>query len=423
MSVNAPTQTKRKRRQTVAWAEKRGPHSWRVRYRKDDGGFGTITGFTSKKAAEAKADEIEADQRRGTFLDPDAGKLTLAEWSVTWFDALDVAATTAAQYRSLVRNHILPRWGSTRLDAISGLAVHTWAKKLRADGYAVATVTTITKIMSMMLADAADERLIPANPIRPRRRGRRRHQPRTERLWATPEQALAIAAQAAALVGTWAAVLIITAAWTGARWGELAGLRRINTHLDDGIIVIDPDTGALHEVDGRLELGLPKTAESARTITLPPFLVDLLRAHLDSHDHPHVFVTAEGELLRRSNFARRAMRPATDGNHHRRRPRVRVQPIVPGLVFHGFRHSHKTWLIADGIPDVAQARRLGHKIPDKIQDIYSHVAAEVETRLIDALQRRWTTALATLSTTGGGTGNISRLALPAAPTSDQRATA
>jgi hypothetical protein len=27
-----------------------------------------------------------------------------------------------------------------------------------------------------------------------------------------------------------------------------------------------------------------------------------------------VFVTAENQLLRRSNFARRAMRPATDGN-------------------------------------------------------------------------------------------------------------
>jgi integrase len=408
----------------MAFVEKRGRNSWRVRYRKDDGGFGTITGFTSKKAAEAKAVEIEADQRRGTFLDPDAGKLSLAEWSVTWFDALDVAETTAAQYRSLARNHILSRWGNTRLDAISGLAVHTWGKKLRADGYAVSTVATIIKIMSMMLADAVDERLIPANPIQPRRRGRRRHQPRTERLWATPEQVLSIAAQAAALVGNWAAVLIITAAWTGARWGELAGLQRINTHLDDGIIVIDPDIGALHEVGGRLELGPPKTAESARTITLPPFLIDLLRAHLDTHDHAHVFVTAEHELLRRSNFARRALRPATDGNLHGKRPRVHLQPIVPGLVFHGLRHSHKTWMIADGIPDVAQARRLGHKIPDKIEDIYSHVAAEVETRLIDALQRRWTTALTSLATTGdAGPTRAGRLALPAASAPPLRTTA
>lgn len=413
----------------MAFVEKRGKNSWRVRYPKDDGGFGTITGFTSKKTAEAKAAEIEADQRRGTFLDPDAGKLSLAEWSVTWFDALDVADTTAEQYRSLARNHIIPRWGTSRLDAISGLAVHTWAKKLRADGYAVSTVATITKIMSMMLADAADERLIPANPIRPRRRGKRRrgkrrHQPRSERRWATPEQTLTIAAQAAALVGDWAAVLIITAAWTGARWGELAGLRRVNTHLDDGALIIDPDTGALHEVGGRLELGPPKTAESARTISLPPFLIDLLRHHLGTHDHPHVFVTAENELLRRSNFARRAMRPATDGNLHRTRPRLRVQPVVPELTFHGFRHSHKTWMIADGIPDVAQARRLGHKIPDKIQDIYSHVAPEVETRLLTALQCRWTTALNSLTTTSSGTGSRRRLALPGAQTtSGLRATA
>jgi integrase len=206
---------------------------------------------------------------------------------------------------------------------------------------------------------------------------------------------------------------MITAAWTGARWGELAGLQRINTHLDEGTIVIDPDIGALHEVDGTLELGPPKTAESARTITLPPFLIDLLRVHLDTHQHRHVFVTAEAQLLRRSNFARRAMRPATDGNLDRTRPRIRVQPIVPDLTFHGFRHSHKTWMIADGMPEVAQARRLGHTLPDKIENIYSHVAPEVEARLIKALQRRWTDALATLVSTSK-TAGAGLLALPGA---------
>ncbi|WP_431875934.1 site-specific integrase [Amycolatopsis sacchari] len=240
------------------------------------------------------------------------------------------------------------------------------------------------KILTMMLADAADERLIPANPIQPRRRGRRRHQRRPEQLWATPEQVVAIALQAIALVGLWAAILIITAAWTGARWGELAGLQRINTHLDDGVIVIDPDIGALHEINGHFELGPPKTAASARTITLPPFLITLLRAFLDTHQHPHVFVTADHQLLRRSNFARRAMRPAADGNLDRIRPRVRTQPVVPGLHFHGLRHGHKTWMIADGIPEVGQARRLGHEIPDDIREIYSHVAPEVEARILQA---------------------------------------
>jgi hypothetical protein len=91
------------------------------------------------------------------------------------------------------------------------------------------------------------------------------------------------------------------------------------------------------------------------------------------------------------------MRPAADGTTHQPRPAIAVPPVAPGLTFHGLRHSHKTWLIADGIPDVAQARRLGHRLPDQIQHIYSHVAPELEPRLLDALQHRWTTALAALN--------------------------
>ncbi len=93
------------------------------------------------------------------------------------------------------------------------------------------------------------------------------------------------------------------------------------------------------------------------------------------------------------------MRPAADGNRHRYNPAIRLNPVKPGLTFHGFRHSHKTWLIADGIPEVAQARRLGHKLPDKIQEIYSHVAPEVEHRLLHALRKRWTDALTGLQLT------------------------
>ena len=70
---------------------------------------------------------------------------------------------------------------------------------------------------------------------------------------------------------------------------------------------------------------------------------------------------------------------------------------MPGLTFHGLRHSHKTWMIADGLPEIAQSRRLGHILPDKIQETYSHVADEVEHRLLQALQDRWDKAIANSS--------------------------
>jgi integrase len=68
--------------------------------------------------------------------------------------------------------------------------------------------------------------------------------------------------------------------------------------------------------------------------------------------------------------------------------------VKPGLTFHGLRHSHKTWMIADGVPEIAQSRRLGHVLHDKIQEAYSHVASEVEQRLLDGLQDRWNKAVA-----------------------------
>jgi hypothetical protein len=84
---------------------------------------------------------------------------------------------------------------------------------------------------------------------------------RPERPWATAAQVNQIAARATAPNQA----LIITAAYTGMRWGELAGLRRPNCKLDDGRILIDPDEGALHEVGGRLTLGPPKPRQPYAT--------------------------------------------------------------------------------------------------------------------------------------------------------------
>jgi integrase len=89
---------------------------------------------------------------------------------------------------------------------------------------------------------------------------------------------------------------------------------------------------------------LTQTASSARTITLPPFLITMLRKHLERHNNEFVF-TAEGRTwLWRSAFIRRVLKPAVNGNEGRPRAGTRTVPIRPGLTFHGLRHSHKTWL-------------------------------------------------------------------------------
>ena len=374
----------------MAWVEQCGNRSWRVRYRRDDGTIGAVHGFATKTAATEHANTLEADQREGRFLDPAAGKITLSEWSQDWLQALDVAIRTEDVYRSLLRRHILPRWGEHGLVDISGIKAAAWAKELRDRGYSATTVTAVTKLLSLLLADATEERLIPANPIRARRRGRRRTERRTERLWATPvggagdRRQRRPPPQRRTRGGG-------PDRHRGVDRGPVGRDRRAATPQHPprprraGYLVIDPQVGAMIESSRGVELGPPKTAESARTITLPPFLVELLRRHLDSHGQRFVFVTPTGEPHRNSNFGRRALRPAVDGTLDRARAVVRLAPVKPGLTFHGLRHGHKTWMIADGVPEVAQARRLGHILGDRIQETYSHVAAEVDARLLDGL--------------------------------------
>lgn len=77
--------------------------------------------------------------------------------------------------------------------------------------------------------------------------------------------------------------------WTGMRWGELAGLQRHNLHLDDGLLRVNAEIGALRESERRVWLGSPMTPASVRRIGLPSFLIALLRHHLAGHDAPMVF--------------------------------------------------------------------------------------------------------------------------------------
>ncbi|MGP4030269.1 hypothetical protein [Actinomadura sp. 3N407] len=68
-------------------------------------------------------------------------------------------------------------------------------------------------------------------------------------------------------------------------------------------------------------------------------------------------------------------------------------PLVEGLTPHGLRHSHKTWMLEDSIPEVLQAERLGHTVPG-IRGVYSHVSDSMRDELKVKLQRRWEQSLA-----------------------------
>lgn len=67
-------------------------------------------------------------------------------------------------------------------------------------------------------------------------------------------------------------------------------------------------------------------------------------------------------------------------------------PIRPGLTPHGLRHSHKTWMAEDGIPEILAEQRLGHQVPG-MRGLYAHASDRMRDELKAALQTRWEDSL------------------------------
>jgi integrase len=344
--------------------------------RRGEGQAGVCPGRAGGEAFAALPGPVSAQDGDGFGVEGDDGLAVVGLGRVDRGGPAVLDDLPAHAYRSHLRIHILPRFGDTPLNQITRQSVKVFVKHLK-QHLADSSVVSVMALFGLLMREAVAERRIPYNPCHGVKVVTQRP---AERPHATAAQVNEIAARIDRFSDQ---VLVTTAAYTGMRWGELAGLARTNTHLGDGLVRVDPKVGALHEGAGDLYLSPPKTTDSARDIHLPPFLIGLLRRVLDRHDHEQVLCGARGGLLRRSSMSRRIFGPAVNGS-----PRTGLPPVIAGMHFHDLRHTHKTWLIEDDIPEVAQAKRLGHRLSG-VRGIYSHVTPAMQQRIVDVLQRRW----------------------------------
>lgn len=192
-----------------------------------------------------------------------AGLLTLDQWVRIWMGAHRVAPTTAARYESHLRLHILPRFGETPIAHIARIEVKAWANNLT-DRMATSSAHSILTLLSTVMAEAAENQYISINPCHGLRLSHRKGPDKTI---ATPLQVLEIADRLDPI----SAAMVITAAYTGMRWGELAALGWHNVLLDQDTpkIIVHANEGNLRELAGRVWLDQPKTENSGRSIPLP----------------------------------------------------------------------------------------------------------------------------------------------------------
>jgi Phage integrase family. len=383
----------------MAYAEKRGK-TWRVKYKRPDGSEGSESGFPTKSAALAFGREQESRIRRNEWIDPKGGRMRFAEFTTAWIAAARLSANTRAKYESFLRTRILPEWGDWQLGALVGahLEISGWVTDLHEE-LAESSVASIFACFSTIMNAAVDAQRIPASPCARIRVTSGGYE--TEHLVATPVQVLRAAMRLHQLGSHSDFVLCLMASYTGARWGELAGQTRAEyDRVNRAIRIIEPLTetaGVLAKggrdvsevpTEGRRRRARTKTPAGTRWVQLPPFLAALYEALMASHESRYVFVGRRGGLLRRGNYRRRLWRPAWDGDPANPDPARRVPPILRGFRFHETRHTHRTWLAADGVPEVARAARLGHQLQG-MANVYEHVTPEMEEQVLACLTRRW----------------------------------
>ena len=180
-------------------------------------------------------------------------------------------------------------------------------------------------------------------------------------------------------------VWVHTAAYSGLRLGELAGLRRESVDLMRRRIDV---VRTVTEVRGSLFEGPPKTRAGRRSVPIPEPVADLLAEHcagLGGDDL--VFSAPGGGHLRAGQFRRRFFLPAAVaaglGRMERHEGADRVS--YSGLRIHDLRHSAVTFWIAAGASAKEVATWAGHSSVATVLDRYGHLLPGQEDRVTEVL--------------------------------------
>jgi integrase len=386
-----------------------------------------------KGAAADWGDEQEALMRRNLWIDPRDAETPFGVFAVEWLAAVSprLEPGTVAKYRSVLNTHLLAQWEAWPLIGIFNayVEIEKWVSELHED-YADSTVSTIFALFSMVMNAAVKARHIPASPCSGVRVTSGEFT--TDKLVATPLQVLRAAMRLYRALELPGFVLCLMDAYTGARWGELAGqqrheydsehrsitiqqpLKEVNGTLfkagrrvnDTGDLTADRHPagslgrGTVGVASGRrpkAKKGRTKTPAGTRTVELPPSIAIFYELLLDSHRAPFVLCTPEGRPWRRSNFRQRFWRPAWDGTDpDNPYDPDHTPPVLPWFTFNEGRHTHATWLAEDGVPEVARRARLGQKMKGMAR-VYDHVTPVMRRQILDALESRWLGSVAALT--------------------------
>lgn len=358
---------KKKARSGAGTVRQRGEDSWQIRAR---GGIDPATGkhkqiartvHGGKKQAQQALVKLQRELADGLVASAPAG-MTFGDLLTDWLAHVKntTKPNTWINYRTVIKKHLRSALGAAKLINIAPLDLQNLLAQKLDEGLAPRTVNLIRFVARAALGFAVDMQLLARNPgdaVKPVKNERKEM-----RAW-TPEEARRFldAAKDERLYALYALALD-----TGARRGEILGLRWQDVDLDGGLINIQ------HSLTQRRTLERPKTQRSIRTVDISARTVEALWAWRKRQLAERILLGSEWTetgFVFTSQVGTAILPDNLDRNY---------QPImrragVPVIRFHDIRHTVATLLLAASENPRVVSERLGHSNVAFTLQTYAHV--------------------------------------------------
>ena len=136
---------------------------WQARYRGPDGRERTRR-FERKKDADRWLEQQTSAIGWGEWVDPDAGRITVADWAERWLESKrSIAASTRTSYRTLLNTWVLPHLGERELRTVQRVDVDQLVADVLAAGRSANRARKVHGVVSQMLKAAVADQLVVRN--------------------------------------------------------------------------------------------------------------------------------------------------------------------------------------------------------------------------------------------------------------------